>query len=142
MNVAKKIIKHFADKKFKGVQLDTFRHTKCLFQQNILLLFFNIHEKYVLYQTKKIISTIHWCCQQNIYSVKFFGICISKSFMRPRFFFYHPLAPLIADPPHSNSTTMLSRLLQPICQVRQNCRNFWTNAMLQHLESPPAVLHS
>ena len=56
-------------------------------QQNTLLSFINIHEKCVLYRLKIFISTIHWCCQQNIiYSVNYFRICISESFMRPCFF--------------------------------------------------------
>ena len=67
--------------------MDTFRHTNSFFWQNNLILFFNIHEKCVLYQFKKIFSPIHWCCQQNIiYFLKYFRICISKSFMRPQFF--------------------------------------------------------
>ena len=79
--------KKFGKKKNLCVQLDTFRHTKRFFWQNNLLLFFNIHEKCVLYQFKKFIITIHWCRQQNIiYSVKYFRIGNCKSFMRPRFF--------------------------------------------------------
>ena len=46
-----------------------------------------MHEKCALYQFKIFISTVHWCCPNNIFhSVKYLRICISKSFMRPRFF--------------------------------------------------------
>ena len=46
-----------------------------------------MREKCVLYQLNYFISTIHWCCQNNIiHSVEYNRICISKSFMRPHFF--------------------------------------------------------
>ena len=83
---------HFAEKSFSvfnGAPSDTL---KVSFGEIIYYFFFNIHEKCVLYQFKNFISTIHWCCQKIWFiSVKYFKISISKSFMRPHFFFDHPL---------------------------------------------------
>ena len=67
-------------------------HTESLFQLNILLFFFNVHKTFFLYQFQNFISTIHRCCHKILFfSVKYFRICISKSFTRPRFF-YNPFS--------------------------------------------------
>ena len=74
MDIVKKK-KLFAEKKFQGFQLDTFRHTKSFFFRKIINYYFSTFMKSL------------FCCQQNIFhSVKDFRICIRKSFMWPRFF--------------------------------------------------------
>ena len=81
---------HFADQSFSELNKAPTDTLKVLFCKVIYYLFFNVHEKYVLYQFKNFLWKIFWCCQKILsISVKYFKICISKSFMRPRFF-SHP----------------------------------------------------
>ena len=81
---------HFAEKSFSVFNREPSHSLKVFsssfFRQNILLFFFNVHEKCVLYQFKYFISTIHRCCHKILFiSVMNIRICISKSFMRSRF---------------------------------------------------------
>ena len=56
---------------------------KKFFLPNNSIFFFNVHERWVLYQFKIIFSTINWCGQEILFiSVKYFKICIRKIFMR------------------------------------------------------------
>ena len=58
----KKIIKHLAKKSFtvfKNAKNSRFEHTKTFFWQNVLLFFFNIHEKVIYYKFKICTQKMH-----------------------------------------------------------------------------------
>ena len=64
-------------------------HWKFFFFAKMFYNFFSPYMKSLFcINSKKIISTIHRCCQKTLFiSVKYLKMCISKSFMRPRFLF-------------------------------------------------------
>ena len=61
-------------------------HTLKVFFGKIFYYFFNVHKMCFLHQFKNFIIPIHRCCHKILFiSVKYFRICIIKSFMRSRF---------------------------------------------------------
>ena len=58
------------------------------FSAKHFIIYFQRSWKVGFISIQNFISTIHWFCQKKIISVKYFKICISKSFMWPRFFLF------------------------------------------------------
>ena len=87
-----KKIKHFAKKSFRVFNWTPSDTLKVFVRQKLFIINFQHPRKPCFVSIQKIFQQYPDVVNKIFfYSVKYFRICISKSFMRPCFFFYHPL---------------------------------------------------